>query len=410
MAKNGENSADSRRRKLVFELRSLRKGSGLTRWKLETARQLRAVLAEQTGIEAQHLTPAQLHAYLLEQLNKLGESIEAHAVRNAYALGHEDNPGKLTERRLAFAEKLGRHPDTIEAHENHGLDELANHLLSFQLAIESGETGDQWQLSHIERTTNAARNMVAQGLADLYGLGTHAPEILATFGRRPSPYLDANVELVLLPSQRSKDWFVYKFRLAFRAQLDHFLIAIVQSAHDTEALMAAGVVDDVIQINATSDIDRELATIAQDCSLLLKDTKNGTQQQLDLVPLDELAARDLLKEAWRVDGTSCRILKAELPERSRHQDLYYEFRCSVELHVYNEQFVYWNAPTLMYLNNITIDVSRFPNRNTWKFYMLPFLGATLPGAVEPTGDRYTLTAGCWVMQGHGIAINWHETA
>lgn len=78
---------------------------------------MRAAIAERLQKSPDEITPTLMHTTLLEELGKLGESIEAKATRNALAIQHKGDPGNITRRRSDFALKYNRHPDTVEAYE-----------------------------------------------------------------------------------------------------------------------------------------------------------------------------------------------------------------------------------------------------------------------------------------------------
>jgi len=397
---------------LTAELRSLRKGSGLTVWKLSQAPELKALAASQLGLPQDSLPLSQVQAYLVHELEALGEGIEARATRNAFALGQGGSPGNLMERRIRFSTTVGRHPDTIEGYENRGIEELASrlnnaHLQACQVSREAASLSD----SGNEQLLNAARNMVTQGLADLYGLGTHAAEIHRCFSRGHKPYLDANVEWLLLPSRRGDGWYTYQLRYTFRSQRGYYRIGIVASAYDAEVLMASGVVDDVIKLNADHYED-EIDKVVEGCCFIIHDSEQRTQQPILFRRLDEPAQRQLVEPLWQLSSENCHIIQAEVPPSKGQAEALYECRWSFDLPVNGERYAYWSAPGLMYLNNITVDFSRFPQRSKWRFLLQPSLvSSVFPGGVElADSDHYTLPASSWIMQGHGICLIWQPAA
>lgn len=106
---------------LIRELRKLRERQGLVPGKTERAEAL---------LETLGVTPQRLHQRILEELMAMGQSDHARALRNAYAIGWEV-PGTLTHRREWFGiENGGRSPETAEAWENRGIDELLARLIN----------------------------------------------------------------------------------------------------------------------------------------------------------------------------------------------------------------------------------------------------------------------------------------
>lgn len=249
--------------------------------------------------------------------------------------------------------------------------------------------------------------MIETGLQRLYSVPLHTKDMIKAFGRAPHPFIDVNIEWLLLPSSRGEDWYTYHFKYMFRAEKGRYLIAVVASTHDCEVLMASGVVDDVMVLSSNADYDEEVSSIQRNCRFVVRDQARGVQQALQFMQIDEVSKDLILQAVWPIDAAACRILQVELPQSSSYEHTLCEYLMSLELHV-EEHYCFWWAPRLMRINSIVVDVSRFPNRPRWRFFIQPFLGTLLPGGMEPTGDRYTLPAGEWIMPGHGIAVIWQE--
>lgn len=407
----GQNSDRDRRDTLIQELRTLRKGAGLTLRRLGQATTLKAVVAERLRKPLSSVSPSDVYAVLIEKLEELGESIEAKATRNALAVGHKGDPQNITVRRSDFAARHSRHSDTVEAYENHGIEEIADRLLgplrptplpASVISPKPINPNPAPNEGHVD-----AREMVAAGLQQLYDTPSHAKDMIKAFGRAKHPFVDVNIEWRLLPSSRGDSWYGYNFKYTFRAAKNKYVIGVVTSTHDCEVLMSSGVVDDVMVLSADANYEQEIASIQNTCRFVVRDQASGVQQALRFSIVDDELKRSLLQVAWPVDTESCRLLQVELPALSNYEDVICEYMLLLELRV-EEHYCFWWAPRLMHINNITVDVSHFPNRHAWRFFIQPFLGTLLPGGMEPTGDRYTLPAGEWIMPGHGIAIIWQE--
>jgi hypothetical protein len=114
---------------LVRELQWLRKGEGVTLRRLSSAPIL-LTIASGDPDGAEKRSDQSIHAaeeLLRRSLDSLGHGIGAEALRAALAIDLED-PSTLTQRRCDFAEKHGKHPDTVESHENKTIEELALRL------------------------------------------------------------------------------------------------------------------------------------------------------------------------------------------------------------------------------------------------------------------------------------------
>lgn len=418
LEKPKKRTIEAQKAALIKEFHVLRKGNGLAPWKLDQASILRAITAEQTGIDDDALLASHVQAFLHHEINSLRESVETRALRNAFAIGLEHNPEKLTTRREALAKSLNRHADTIEAYENRGIEQLANQLMSLenpvymaqikQIASDSDASPDLSAASAYQASgMHIARAMVTQGLSEMYGLGARAPEIHKIFRQSESPYLDTSVEWHMTPSTRGAEWYTYKLRYTFRMQKERFRIGVSNSVHDLEILIASGVVDDTLKLNGIEDLDTEIPGIIKNCGFMAYNEKKGTRTPLSLKELDNDKRAKLFEGIWQVDPNSCRVLEVELSTNNQRPSAY-EYHWSFDLPVDGEHYVYWSAPGLMYLSNLNIDIARFPNRDQWQFSIIPFLGTLPQGSLETNGNSYSMSTGGWIMQGHGVAITWQR--
>jgi hypothetical protein len=311
------------------------------------------------------------------------------------------------DRRDEFARQLGRHGDTVEIYENHGIEEIANRLLTFSSYDYEGSKSDVAGMHERRQPDDIARSMITQGMSELYSLGSHASEIHKFFDRQPIPYLDTNVEWLLRESKKGDDWYQYTLKYTFRSKKDAYRIGIVASTHDCEILMASGVVDDVIKLSTNSDRKSEIENIVNACQFIVHDTERGTRNSLTFRELSVNETDTLLGSIWQIDRLQCNVIEVRIPQSDYAVPPVYEYSQTFDVRV-DEHYAYWYSPGLMYLNSINIDFSGFPNREKWQFFMQPFLGPIFPGALEPTTYRYSVTARNWIMQGHGFALMWQE--
>ncbi|HEX6258323.1 MAG TPA: hypothetical protein VFZ48_02510 [Candidatus Saccharimonadales bacterium] len=393
---------------LLQELRLLRKGSGLVVWKLHSTPAIRLAIAKQLGVGADSVTVDQMHSYLLYELSELGTGEPAQALRSAYAIGQGDNPESLTRRRAEISLRVNRHPDTIKNYENRALQELVLRLTKHRVPLpQASQQSPRQPQIYKDRLKRALQKTVTDGLGGLYELGTHSTEVLRCFGRNPTPYLDANIECTLLPSARGVDWYSFQYRLTFHTPKEFFRVGVVRSLQDATALISSGLFDEVTQLNPGADFTIEIPTIISSYRFIIHDTETGGQSPFWFTELSAEAQRDCLDRIWQVDPDNCRILEVRVPATTRIESSLYELRATMDMRV-AEHYAYWETPGFMYVNSITIDVSRFPQRKKWKFFMKPFLGAAFPVMLEPEGDRFTLPASSWLMPGHGVAMIWQE--
>lgn len=387
---------------LQKELRLLRKGSGLALWKLDSASLLRQMIARRLDIPQTELASTQLYGYLLHEINELTGSELKRALKCAYAL-EESTASSLTRRRADLSLQMERHPDTLKAYENQAIDELAHRLMESPslpppapIAISTDKPLEQ-----------ALQRTVVEGLGGLYELGTHASEVLRVFGKSRQPYLDARVECSLLPSKRGSDWYVYRYRYTFRSLKTTFRIGVVTSTQDSSILMATGLFDEMIQLNEGADFERELPGIIGNCRFVVRDMETDSHQSLWFAEVDAPRRRELLGSVWQIDADTCRVIELQIPVAEQTVSTLYELRVDYDLRV-DEHYAYWGTPGLMYLTTLTIDISQFPRRDTWQFFLKPFLGTTFTGSFDPGGNRFSLPANNWITAGQGVVLIWQE--
>ncbi len=412
MNKTGKSSNNSQTTRLLAELQQLRKGRGLTAWKLRDTFELKRIIAKRVGLSPGDLSTHQIYSYLLYEINQLGREDVAVALRSAYAIGQENNPRTLTDRRLDLAVQLGRHSDTIKAYENEALQSLQHRLVSpLDYAALAPKLSSVVKVPTFTRgmraTEESLQNIAVESLAGLYDLGSHRSEILRGFGRNAQPYMNVDFECSFRPSERGADWYSYKFSYRFQSAKDVFRIGIAFSNKETSLLMASGLVDEVVQLNTIPDYDREIPEILKRWRFAVQKASADPVKMLSFSEISEGERSALLDSIWRLKAENCRIIEVRVPDEYQVPSAIYELRASIDLPV-AEHYAYWEAPGLMYLNTIKIDLSQFPNRKKWRFFIKPFLGTVFPPSVEADGDKFLLPASSWVMFGHGIAVIWQE--
>ena len=393
---------------LQKEIYSLRKGEGLTALKLERLLLLPAVIATAIDASPQNTSVQQLQTYLIHEIDTLPGELEITALRNALALGWK-TPGTLAKRRQTLAHKLSKHPDTIKAYENRAIALLARRLISYKTRVNEMAITPQpirpspLPSNHYE---SVVRSIISKGLGELLQINSRETELLRCFSPNTQPYLDTSIEWLLLPSSRGKEWYSHRIRYTFRRKKDHFRVAITASSLDSEALMISGVVDEVIKLDRSPRDAFEMTDILQSTRFVVKET-SGRQQLYAFTELSPSTTQELLSHLWQIDKNNCRIIEVQIPKEKMGEGTIFEYWLTYHIQL-KEKYAYWYAPSLMFINNITLDVSRFPDRKKWDFHILPFFGHVFPGTLESSGDRFTMPANSWIMQGHGIALSWQE--
>ena len=408
------NKSDTKNEEYQFlqlqqELQQLRKGSGLQPWKLQHMMATRERVARQLNVDPATLSMSQMYTHLLGEISDLGEGEVANALRNAYAIGQNAQVKDVTGRRYSFALQVKRHPDTVKAYEDRAIGQLAHRLLSGHVKpvrLAPGYRGGT--PPDYDSMSRALLRTVVEGLAGLYTLGIHSSEILRALGRSRYPYLNASIECRLSRSERGDDWYKYEFRYRFHCVKDVFRIGIVSSVQDSGILMASGLFDEATQLSAGANFDSEMEAILKLWSFTVHDNDTGKERAVEFTQLDTYTRRQLLEPVWQINADNCRVIEAHIPSSWVKDTTYYELHTTVDLSI-KEHYAYWEAPGLMYVNTVTIDVSDFPDYKKWRFFLKPFLGTSFVGSIESKEGRFVLPVNSWVMHGHGIAIVWQET-
>lgn len=121
---------------LVQEIQWLRRGDGLTLRKLRSTPALLYVVSGGTSIDGRSEQAVfETEQLLRKELANLGDSFDAKALRAALAVDRGADPRTLTQRRCDFAEDTGKHPDTVEMHENRAVHELALRILARRSSV-----------------------------------------------------------------------------------------------------------------------------------------------------------------------------------------------------------------------------------------------------------------------------------
>lgn len=407
MNKTGTKNESAEWHQLANELRVLRKGSGLTAWKLQDASNLRDAVARHLDEESQALSIEQLYVYLLHEIKELGNNDSAKMLRNAYAIGQEEHPGSLTRRRADMSLDANVHPDTVKAHENRAITTLVSRLMTDE-STKQVPTSTQ---EEAVRTPGISRGVMIEALertseealAGLYEFGQHRAEVGKIFGHNRMPYLDATVECALSASKRGEKWFTYTYRCVFSSIKGTFRVGIVATAHDSSVLAASGAVDEVIVLDKKADFEREITGIIASWRLTVRDIERGTQVALHFKEASSRRRQEIIANVWQINPDECRIIELEVPHALQETAHVYELKGSMELRM-DEPYTFWETPGLMYANTISVDVAKFPHRDKWEFSVKQFLGTSFSVTTERDGDRFVIPTNSWLLPGHGVVI------
>ncbi len=138
---------------------------------------------------------------------------------------------------------------------------------------------------------------------------------------------------------------------------------------------------------------------------MVHDVQKDTSKVLAFTELSKQDTKSLLQDVWQLDPNSCRILEVTLPNTFGDSDAVYEIRATMDLDI-SGHYAFWEAPSLMYLNTITIDLSGFGEQDNWRFSVKPFLGNLFPAVAESGRRIFNLSVNSWITSGHGVIIIW----
>ncbi|HEX6258561.1 MAG TPA: hypothetical protein VFZ48_03715 [Candidatus Saccharimonadales bacterium] len=392
--------------KLVQELTALRKGEGVTPLKLRDAPALRALAARAVDIPVDSLTNNQVYNFLISELAKLPFDDATLAAKSA--LGVENRMSKrLSTRRSHLGKKLAKHPDTIERYENQGISNFAAHLvLRSALLASNVDLHPGTSLSTaVKAQAQAARSMTVTGLAAHLSLPSHSDELMRYLEVSGKPYMDTNVHISLLPSDRGPDWYRFRLSYTFQGGRETFRVAVVLNNMDGDQLVANGLVDDYHRLDNPTNARKDIKTIMANSKLIIRNTVANTQKLLRLRELNgEQAERILSSTNVPLRGT-CRLLEINIPSQWQLEHCTCEYLSLINLPIAN--VAYWYSPTLMFLKKLTLDFSRFPDAHKREFFLLPFLGHA-PGNILNEKYLYSLNLNSWIMPGHGVVLGWQD--
>ena len=391
--------------KLLRELALLRKGAGLTPAKLYKMPTLETIASHIANTPAPSLTNHQIYNILVTEIAHSPQDIYHEALTNA--LGIKVSGISLLKRRHELAERLGKHPDTIERYENQGLANLVSRLIERGHA-KGGESSSRsigtYHLQKLERYTEATRIIADLSLGTHLSVGKHASSLLTYLLQTQRPYLDALVSINLSSSHRGHDWYKFRLKHTFRGVRETFRIAVVLDNEDGEQLMASGLIDDFHKLIHPDDFQQDIKTIIANSKFLLRNPENNTQKLLRFEELDANAAQRVFQSAATHFIRPCRLLEVSIPLEWQTPEATYEHESVLHLKT-DEHYAYWYAPGLMHLRKLTFDFSDFPDASKRRFFIQTFLGQ-MSGTFYQDKNRFTLDQTTWLMPGHGLALIW----
>lgn len=392
--------------RLTKELAELRKGAGLTPVKLQSKLAIRAHISRLTNLPIASLTGSQVYAFLVTEISNINTTRTSQALSNALGLGHE-GPHSLSDRRTKLATQLSKHPDTIERYENQGLVELVAHLVDLQPtdSLSIPHSTNTAYLQHLEEQVAKARDATILGLSGLLSLERRTEELVTYLESSPRPYLDTNVEITFLPSERGNNWYRMVVEYAFQGHRDTFRAAVVTTNEDGERLMKLGLIDEFHKLNDEIDPTREVRAFVNSTTFTLRNPHTNKQKLLRLKSLTPEHAKRLLQSVGEPLIGPCRLLETTVPTQWQTADTIYEYRNAINLRD-DIHYAYWYAPSLMYVKKLTFDYSKFPNREKWQFMALPFLGHQAGETLDRNMYSFVLHPNSWIMPGHGIGLTW----
>lgn len=388
--------------KLIHELSLLRKGVGLTPTKLQSKPLIRSLAARAAATSSNSITDNQVYTFILTELAQLTQNPQTLALRTAFGISVSDKT--LSERRLHLADKIDKHPDTIERYENQALSIFAAHLLERNLFSKDNDSPlSPLYLQELEARAKTTRLMTTMGLSSHLSLAGRGEDLMQYLEQPRKPYLDATVHITLLPSSRGDTWYRFRMSYNFQGGRDSFRVAIVLDSADGEQLMASGHVDDYHRLDNPHNPSRDIKTIIASSKFIIRNPRLNTQRLLRFRELSTEQTARVLASTGRPFIRPCWLIEIDIHPEWQTPECTYEYLSWINLPI--ASVAYWYSPTLMYLKKLTLDFSQFPNVTEREFFLLPFLGHA-PGTVTEEKYLYTLKLNNWIMPGHGIVLGW----
>ena len=392
--------------KLVREISPLRKGRGLVPGRLQDAPMLRSLAAHANAVPIDGVTNNQVYTFLLLELSKMKNTIPLAALRNALGVGVAEK--SLSVRRSSFAQKLAKHPDTVERYENQGINSFAAHLAEHSLlrqVKDASSLSSPLHIRELEAQAKTARAMTVLGLSSHLSLAGHSDDLLKYLESPRRPYSNASVHIALLPSSRDENWYRFCQVYSFQGGRDSFRVAVVLEPSDGEQLMASGLVDDFHRLDNPDTPGRDIKAIIASSKFIIRNQLSNTQRLLRLREVEAGQAQRILESLSRPLIGKCWLLQITIPPQWQSEECTIEYSSTIHLQI--ASVAYWYSPTLMYLKKLTLDYSRFPRVSERDFFLLPFLGHP-PGIIQDKAHLYVLNLGGWIMPGHGLVLGWQN--
>lgn len=390
---------------LTKELAELRKGVGLTPVKLQQKPTIRGIVSRVTNLPSASLTGSQIFAFLAAEIAQLNHTRNIAALSHAFGIGVEKSD-TLSKRRAVLSKRFAKHPDTIERYENLGIAELGAHLIGLQPAdLSSVPASATAYVQHLELQAAKARAATALGLSGLLSLERRTEELIGFLESSPRPYLDTNIDIAFLPSERGSNWYRMMVAYTFQGYREIFRLAVVTTSEDGERLMKRGLIDEFHKLNDEIDPTRETRRVINNNHVTLHHVATGHQKLMRFREIAPTHAQQLLQSVGEPLLGPCRLLEVIVPAEWRTPDTIYEYYSSINLRD-DVHYAYWYAPSLMYVKRLTFDYSKFPGAHKWQFMALPFLGHIAGDALDRNQQTFELHPNNWLMPGHGIGLTW----
>ncbi|HEX6258099.1 MAG TPA: hypothetical protein VFZ48_01310 [Candidatus Saccharimonadales bacterium] len=389
--------------RLIQELSPLRKGKGIAALRLHNKPTLRTIAARSLAISPDSLTDSQLYIFLTSELSSMGTDHTIIALQNA--LGISASHDTLSERRRHLSALTAKHPDTIERYENEGISKFAAYLAERDLlAPVNNDTSpvSPLYLRELEAQAQATRTMTVTGLTHHLSLADYGEELMHYLESPRKPYIDTTVHIALLPSSRGSGWYRFRLTYSFCGGRESFRVAVVLNSADGEQLLANGLIDDYHQLHNPTNPERDIKAIIANSKFMIRNSQTNAQKLLRLRALQTKQAEQVLQSASTPLNDSVWLLHIAVPPRWQTEECTYVYQSLLELQI--GSYAYWYAPTLMLLQQLSLDFSQFPQVDQWEFSLQPFLGHS-PGTVAEK-YVYTLHLNNWIMPGHGIMLMW----
>lgn len=202
------------------------------------------------------------------------------------------------------------------------------------------------------------------------------------------PWRNCHVHVRLGPEASIPGVVRYRYQLRFQSIEDRILIGVTEDDLIADYLCS--------QVTGMTEVIVPGVGRSGTESFSIYEISNGVRSRhLEMRPAD-------LPTGIRADAGPVSFYRS--PSTSRDV-LEFEFTCLSELNI-DEGVTYWTAARSLYLAEVIIDYSAFPERERYLFKLYSTMGVPIRVFNQPDHGIYTIQASQWINPGNGFQMTW----